>query len=97
MIEWLEEHMLPCLFKSHFGVDCPGCGMQRSLISFIKGDYLESFEFYPPLALILILFLTLTLHLIFDFKHGALILKIIFIFSSSSVLINFLHKTFPIF
>ncbi len=49
MVEWLESHMLPCFYKKYFGVDCPGCGMQRSLVALLKGDLLESLHLFPAL------------------------------------------------
>ncbi|WP_345890720.1 DUF2752 domain-containing protein [Croceivirga thetidis] len=52
--------MLPCFSKQLFGIDCPGCGLQRSVAFLIRGDFVEAFKMYPaiytliPLALILI-------------------------------------------
>lgn len=52
---WLEAHMVPCAYKSLFGVECPGCGMQRSLVQLLKGNVRESFALYPPLLFIMLL------------------------------------------
>lgn len=41
--------MLPCLFKTYFGIDCPGCGAQRSIQSLLTGNILESLALYPAL------------------------------------------------
>ncbi|MBK7377164.1 MAG: DUF2752 domain-containing protein [Chitinophagaceae bacterium] len=30
IIDWLQQHQLPCLFRQLTHIDCPGCGMQRS-------------------------------------------------------------------
>lgn len=49
LVSWLEHHMLPCYFKYFFGLDCPGCGLQRSIILLIQGNLLESIKMYPPL------------------------------------------------
>ena len=53
--KWLQEHLLPCPFKYITGIDCPGCGFQRSVIALIQGDLHKSLQFYPP-AIPLILF-----------------------------------------
>ena len=53
MLSWLEKHMLPCAYKSIFGIDCPICGFQRSLIELMKGHFRESFSVYPPLIPVL--------------------------------------------
>ena len=47
MIDWLEKHMLPCAYKSIFGIDCPGCGFQRSCIALLRGDLVKSIWLYP--------------------------------------------------
>ena len=84
--------MLPCGFKKLTGHDCPGCGFQRSVASLAEGDLGTSFEFYPPLALIFILFFLLIIHLIFKFKNGAALLKWTFIVTTLSILVNYILK-----
>lgn len=49
MTGWLEQHAIPCFFKSTFGMECPGCGMQRALIALLKGDILLSLQSHPAL------------------------------------------------
>lgn len=60
MLEWLEAHQLPCLFKIVFGIACPGCGFQTAILLLFKGKIVASFLVYPALGF-LILFLTLAL------------------------------------
>ena len=92
MIKWFEEHMLTCFYKQNFGIDCPGCGIQRAIIALFKGDFTQSFEHYPPLLTLIILFVFSTVHILFDLKNGASIIKWIFIIASSSIFINFVYK-----
>ena len=47
LIKWLQNNLLTCPFKKLTGIDCPGCGLQRSLIAFVKGDFYESLTLYP--------------------------------------------------
>jgi len=35
--------------KKYFGIDCPGCGLQRSFVSLLRGDLQESLALYPGL------------------------------------------------
>ena len=35
---------IPCIWKSIFGVQCPGCGMTTAFISLIELDYRKAFE-----------------------------------------------------
>ena len=92
MIKWLEDNMLFCPYKKYFGIDCFGCGMQRSFIELLKGNIVESFYLYPALIPMLILFLFLVAHLVFKFKNGAAWLKYQFIFVVAIVVIKFIAK-----
>lgn len=73
-------------------MDCLGCGMQRSFIALLKGDFVGSFYYYPALMPMIIMFFLLVAHLIFRFKNGAVWLKYLFIFNISIVVINFILK-----
>jgi len=64
MLSWLENHMLPCAYKSLFGIDCPACGLQRSCIQLLKGNFKDSLAIYPPLPAVLIFLLLLSVYLI---------------------------------
>ncbi len=50
-----DSWMLPCMTKQMIGMDCPGCGIQRSISLLLQGDIISSFLMYP--ALIPIIFL----------------------------------------
>jgi len=39
--------MIPCPYYFYFGVECLGCGFQRSLISLIHLNFVLSFRFFP--------------------------------------------------
>jgi hypothetical protein len=92
LISWLEAHQHSCPFKEQFGIDCPGCGLQRSIIELLKGNILESIILYPALLPVMTMFGFLALHLLFRFRHGALILKIMFIFNISLIALNYIYK-----
>ncbi len=36
-----------CWFKSNLGIDCPGCGLTRSVISLTHGDPIRAWHFNP--------------------------------------------------
>jgi hypothetical protein len=55
-IQWLREHLLACPFKYFTGIDCPGCGFQRSVIALIQGDFDKSLQIYPPAIPLLLFF-----------------------------------------
>lgn len=92
IIHWLETHQQSCFYRKYLGIECPGCGMQRSFIELLKGNFGESIILYPALIPTLILIILLTLHLIFKFKNGATALKYLFIFNASIVVLNYIYK-----
>ena len=81
----LEQLMLPCLFKSLLGIECPGCGLQRSLFLLARGRVLESISLYWATLPILGMLLFCLLHLKFQFKYGNRIL--IFLYSCNGLII----------
>jgi len=91
-ITWLEENMLSCPYNKYLGIDCFGCGMQRSVIALFKGNLIESFYLYPALFPMIFMFLFLIAHLIFKFKNGGTYLKHTFIVVVSIVVISFITK-----
>ncbi len=92
IIGWLEQHQLPCLFKQLTGLDCPGCGMQRSFILLLKGDVLSSFKMYPALLPVILLLVLLILHVIIKIKHGTAILKYSYFFCAGIIALGYIYK-----
>jgi hypothetical protein len=92
IIHWLESHFMSCPYKAIAGVDCPGCGMQRSVIELLKGNFVESFLLYPALLPTVFTLLFALLHLIFKFKNGAVIIKYSFIITVVIVLVSYFIK-----
>ncbi|MFT4575342.1 MAG: hypothetical protein ACI9SI_000246 [Polaribacter sp.] len=84
----VEEYMLPCLNKKLFGFDCLGCGMQRSLLFILKGDFIEAFKMYPAIYTILLFFILVAYNFFFKKKvnlkiiYSLAVLNIIIIISS---------------
>jgi len=92
LIDWLEKHSLPCFYKKYFGIECPGCGMQRALIELLRGNFQKSFLLYPALFTLIIMAIYLVLHLKFKFKEGAKILKMLFILNAGIIVFNYIYK-----
>ena len=80
-----EQFMLPCLNKKLFGIECLGCGMQRSLVMVFQGDFAGAFQMYPGVFTIILLVLFVIFNLFKKFKNdykikmGLLYLNIIII------------------
>jgi hypothetical protein len=92
ILNWMEEHMLSCPSKKFLHIDCPGCGLQRSIISLLKGDILNSLHVYPATIPILTTLVFLVFHLKNQYTNGALYLKILYVFCSSIVAIHYIYK-----
>ena len=76
-VNFLEQHQLPRPSKALFHIECPGCGMQRSFISLLKGDLGQSLQYHPATIPMMLLITFAVLHLIFKFSKGAKIIVIL--------------------
>lgn len=93
-IKWIEDHLLTCPSKHFLHVDCPGCGLQRSILALLEGDWVKSVQLYPATVPILFCFIFTALHLKFDFKHGAEIIKWSYILNITIIIAFYLYKIF---
>jgi hypothetical protein len=84
--------MLPCLFKQITGVDCPGCGAQRSFDLLIHGQLIESFKLYPALVPLIILLISFLFDLFFKQKNKSNTTWYLAIFSMSMVIGSYIIK-----
>ncbi|MFZ1694855.1 MAG: DUF2752 domain-containing protein [Flavobacteriales bacterium] len=83
---------MPCFYKKYFGMDCPGCGMQRALVELFKGNLAESFHLYPALLPILFMLAFLGAHLVFKFENGGTWLKYIYIGVAIIITLSYVLK-----
>lgn len=94
MANIIEQYLLPCHFKQLTGLDCLGCGMQRSLLALIRGDLWQSISLFP--ALIPFLFTTIfaLIHLKAKFSFGAWVIRWGFISTISIMVLAYCAKQF---
>lgn len=97
MIDWLEQHLSPCFFKSHFNMECPGCGMQRSLIALLKGDVLESLHYHVALIPFIITISLLIAQLIIKHEKGGKWVMWAFIITTGITVVQFIIKQIMLF
>jgi hypothetical protein len=86
------SYFLTCPSKKWAGIECPGCGMQRSLYSIYKGDVSASWHYNPggiPFALLLVF---TAVHLKRHIKHGPTIILWGFILTAALMWGNFILK-----
>jgi len=94
MFDWLQNHLIPCPFKALTGIDCPGCGFQRSFMALVKGDLSTSWLLYPPTIPLILLFICTGILYKFPVKHQSTVLKMLFLFVGNIVMISYIHKLF---
>lgn len=85
--------MLTCQWKN-IGVECAGCGMQRSFIALLKGDFVEAFQMYPAIYTLIFMFAYLMLHLKFQFMNGHKVLLKLFILNLIIIVTSYVIKIF---
>jgi len=89
---WLEQHLLTCPSKKMFLLDCPGCGLQRSLLALLKGEIVLSWKLYPPTVFVLLTLATLVVHLVFNLRHGTVLLKFLFTITLLIMAVSYIYK-----
>jgi hypothetical protein len=93
-IEWLKSHLLTCPSKHFLHLDCPGCGLQRSIVALLEGDIVQSIQLYPATMPLFFTFILTALHLKFNFKQGALVIKWSYILTALIIVIFYFYKIF---
>ncbi|MDO5981320.1 DUF2752 domain-containing protein [Flavivirga spongiicola] len=88
----LDDYMLPCLNKKLFGVECMGCGLQRSISLIFKGHFVDAFYMYPAVYSLIILFLCIGLNIFFKFKHSNKIIGALAIVTVATIIISYIIK-----
>lgn len=96
-LDWIGQHLLPCPSKYFLGMDCPGCGMQRSVIEMLKGNVVESLKMYPGMLPMVFTMVLLAFHLKYRFENGARWLLYSYSFSAVIVVVSFIIKQVQLF
>jgi len=89
-----EDYMLPCLNKKMFGIECMGCGLQRSISLVLQGELKEAFFMYPAVYSLIVLFGVITFSFFKSFKYSNKIITILAITNGVIIVGNFIFKTF---
>lgn len=95
---WLQNHLLPCPFKYLTGIDCPGCGFQRSVIALIRGDLYKSLALYPATIPLILLSAYLVIDKFFKLDNSkSIVKKTLFMFVGSIILVSYFIKMWSIY
>ena len=88
----VEDYMLPCFSKQILGVDCPGCGLQRSVALLFQGDFIAAFHMYPAIYTIIPLLGLLLADTFFKIPNINKIVIILMMLSVGLILGNYILK-----
>lgn len=87
-----EDYMLPCLTKKYFGIECFGCGFQRSLVLLFQGEFVAAFKMYPAIYTLLLFGGFLIANIFFKIKYAEKIKLILVVLNIVIIVTNYLIK-----
>lgn len=90
----MDSYLLPCPFKYLIGLDCPGCGFQRSVIALLSGDLKLSLSLYPPAIPLLVSVLFAGYAALFRKNMESKYLKVCYMITGFVIIINYTYKIF---
>ena len=95
MVYLISTPKLSCQIKDATGIECPGCGIQRSFKLLINGEIIDSIHMYPGLIPLILTFGILIFHIIKGNLRSLAILKFSIIFTVLVISINYIFKFIP--
>ena len=84
--------MFTCFFKAHFGLECPGCGLQRAFISLLRGNLSESLHYHAALIPFLFTILLLIGQIILKRDNGGKYVMWSFILTCTVTMVQFVIR-----
>lgn len=92
----LDDYMIPCLNKKLFGMECMGCGLQRSVSLIIHGNFLDAFYMYPAIYTLILFFGVILINAIKPFIYASKLIIVLGILNVIIIVASFIFKTFII-
>jgi hypothetical protein len=87
-----EDYMLPCLSKQLLGIECFGCGFQRSLVLLFQGEFIAAFKMYPGIYPLIVLGVFLIFNLFIKIKNAEKIKITLVVLSIVFIVTNYILK-----
>ncbi|WP_239986483.1 DUF2752 domain-containing protein [Arenibacter catalasegens] len=88
----LENYMLPCMNKQIFGIECPGCGIQRSISYLLDGNFIDALKIYPAIYTLILLVGFVGASLMFNFKNSFKIKIYLLYLNAGIIIISYIYK-----
>jgi len=87
-----EDFMLPCLSKQILGMECFGCGLQRSTLLIFRGEFIAAFKMYPAIYTLIMFALFLGFNAFFKIKYSEKIKITLVVLNIIIIVISYLLK-----
>jgi len=87
-----KDYMLPCLSKKLLGIECFGCGFQRSLVFLFQGEFVAAFNMYPGIYPLFALGIFIILNFFFKINYAEKIKITLVVLSIAFIVINYVLK-----
>lgn len=94
ILAYIKIPKMSCSIKDATGIECPGCGIQRSIELLLNGHMLESIRMYPALIPLILTFVSLAVHV---WKRKNFTLNLLLIFLTITVVAGFGHFIYKFF
>ncbi|MBE9666853.1 DUF2752 domain-containing protein [Mucilaginibacter boryungensis] len=92
LIKWLQTFLIPCPFKKLTGIDCPGCGFQRSFLALLQGDISKSFQLYPATIPLLLVTLYTIIDARWSIDRKDYLKKTLYIGTAAVIIVSYVVK-----
>ncbi|WP_238389917.1 DUF2752 domain-containing protein [Arenibacter aquaticus] len=88
----LENYMLPCMNKRIFGIECPGCGIQRSVSYLLDGNFYDALKIYPAIYTLLLLVGFVGTSFFFNIKNAFKIKLYLLYLNVGIIIVSYIYK-----
>jgi len=87
-----EDYMLPCLNKKLLGIECFGCGFQRSILLLFQGEFIAAFKMYPAIYTLIVFAVFLILNMFYKYKYAEKIKLILVVLNVVIIVTSYILK-----
>jgi hypothetical protein len=94
---WLQQHQLICPIKKYGNIECPGCGLQRSLAALLQGNWYASWQLHPATPFLLLLPLLALLHFVFKRRLTARLVVACYVLAAVVTLVHYVQKIYTLY
>ncbi|MCM4153147.1 DUF2752 domain-containing protein [Arenibacter sp. N53] len=84
--------MLPCMNKQIFGIECPGCGFQRSISYLVDGNFIEALKIYPAIYTLILLGGFIAASFMFNIKNSFKIKIYLLYLNAGIIIVSYSYK-----